>query len=68
MSEDRTWVSTQEMAKALGLSPRTLSHYRLKHEFLIEGRHYRRKTPADQAPWQWHLQRTTAAWAAEVGA
>ena len=67
-TEQDIWVSTQAMARALGISPRTLSHYRLKHEFLIEGRHYRRSTPSVQAPWQWHQERTSAAWAAEVGA
>jgi len=56
------------MADALGVSVRTLTHYRDNGEFLMEGRHYRRSTPARQAPWQWHFERTDAAWKAEVGA
>ena len=68
MSEQRTWASSQEMAQSLGISVRTLAHYRTKHDFLIEGRHYRRSTPSAQAPWLWNLDLATKAWNAEVGA
>jgi hypothetical protein len=67
-TETTTWVSTQEMAKTLGIAVRTLAKFRTKPDnFLIEGRHFRRSTPSPQAPWIWHLERTTKAWEAEVG-
>lgn len=66
-TETTAWVSTQEMARELGVSVRTLTHYRDKGGFLTEGRHYRRRTPASQSPWVWHSELTSKAWAAEAG-
>ena len=61
-----TWISNAEMAAALGIALRTLHKYRFEHDFLIEGRHWRRMTPSANAPIVWDRERTELAWAAET--
>jgi hypothetical protein len=60
-------VGTQEMARLLGISIRTLFHYQKTGQFFIEGRHFSRSTPSDRSPWLWDVEKTIAAWKAEVG-
>lgn len=55
------------MARHLGISPRTLFDYRQREDLFIEGRHFRRKSPAALSPWVWHVELTNKAWSAEVG-
>ena len=62
MIDQRNWITTREMAGELGISVKTLTFYRDNGEFWTKGHHYRRSSPAKQAPWQWHLERTVAAW------
>ena len=66
MTESCTWISSPDMAKHLGISSRTLFCYRQRDDLFIEGRHYRRKSPAPNSPWVWSVELTDKAWAAEV--
>lgn len=53
------------MASALGVSLITLHRYRRKAdggELFIEGRHYRRSTPAARSHWLWHKELAEKAW------
>jgi len=64
------WIETPEMAAALGVSVRTLHNYmRLdgERQFLKEGRHFRRSTPAPSSRWHWDRELTLKAWAAASG-
>ena len=60
-------INTAAMAAALGVSVRTLHHYRADTAVWIEGRHYWRKTPSSSAHWLWDRELTLKAWAAERG-
>ncbi|MEY4359818.1 MAG: hypothetical protein RLZZ631_1304 [Cyanobacteriota bacterium] len=60
------WVTTTQMAAALGVSTRTLYEYRVATDekaFLKEGTHFRRKTPTPNSTWLWDKERTLKAWA-----
>ena len=57
------WVKTEEMAHCLGISVRTIHHYRQQADTpFLEDRHYRRRTPAKRAPWVWNKKLTLKAW------
>jgi hypothetical protein len=64
------WVSTTQMASALGVSSRTLYEYRTatgEKAFLQEGIHFRKKTPAPNSTWLFDRDRTLKAWAVAIG-
>ena len=62
MSEN-TWLLTGPMAQQLGISVRTIHHYKASEQSpWIEGRHYKRRTPAAKSPWIWDLDLTVKAW------
>ena len=62
MSET-TWLLTGPMADELGISIRTIHHYKASEQSpWIEGRHYKRRTPADKSPWIWDRHLTIKAW------
>ena len=62
MSET-TWLLTGPMADELNNSDRTIHHWRAsKHSPWQEGRHYKRRTPADKSPWFWDRDLTIKAW------
>ena len=62
MSENK-WLMTRSMADELGISVRTIHHYRASEQSpWIEGRHYKRRTPADKSPWIWDRELTLKAW------
>ena len=68
MSTDTTWLSTGQMANELGISVRTIHHYRTSDQSpWQEGRHYKRRTPADKSPWIWDSALTLKAWEAARG-
>ncbi|MDA7436130.1 excisionase family protein [Synechococcus sp. AH-601-B19] len=51
---DSTWLQTGPMADELGISVRTIHHYRSSDQSpWQEGRHYKRRTPADKSAWIW---------------
>ena len=59
------WVSTTQMAAALGVSTRTLYQYRTatgEKSFLKEGIHFRKKTPTPNSTWLFDRERTLKAW------
>ncbi len=61
------WIDSNAMALSLGVSVITLLRYRKiadERRFLIEGTHFRRKTPACRAPWVWDMDKTQRAFAA----
>jgi hypothetical protein len=69
VSDEIHWVNTPTMAAALGVSSRTLHSYLHKATSpFIEGRHYRRQSPAPKSPWIWDKTLTVKAWSAEVAA
>lgn len=54
------------MAASLGVSVVTLLRYRKmtdERQFLIEGTHFRRMSPAPRAPWVWDAEKTQKAFA-----
>ncbi len=52
MLENTPWLLSGEMAIQLGISVRTLHYYRtIDQSPWIDGRHYKRRTPADKSPW-----------------
>ena len=56
------------MANALGISVRTIHHYRTSDQSpWQEGRHYKRSTPAGKSPWIWNSALTLKAWEAARG-
>lgn len=60
------WVDSSTMADSLGVSVITLLRYRKmqdERQFLIEGTHFRRMSPAPRAPWVWDLDKTQRAFA-----
>ncbi len=62
MSET-TWLQTGPMANELGISVRTIHHYRASEQSpWIQGRHYKRRTPAKRSPWIWNRDLTLKAW------
>ena len=62
MSET-TWLSTTQMADELNISVRTIHHWRTSSQTpWQEGRHYKRRTPADKSPWIWDRDLTIRAW------
>ena len=61
------WVSTAQMADALGVRSRTVHRYLAEKNFFKEGIHYRRRTPAPQAPWSWDYERTLETWTNALG-
>ena len=63
---DTKLVATPAMAAALGISTRTLHKYIKADAPFIEGRHFRRATPAPQSPWVWDQELAIKAWNAEV--
>ena len=69
VSDEIHWVNTPTMAAALGVSSRTLHSYLHKSTSpFIEGRHYRRQSPAPKSPWIWDKTLTVKAWSAELEA
>ena len=63
MSTDTTWLLTGQMADELGISVRTIHHYRSSDQSpWQEGRHYKRRTPAEKSPWIWNCELTLKAW------
>jgi len=66
LTASQGWVDTAAMANELGISVRTIHHYRgKKHSPWIEGRHYKRMSPSDRSPWVWNQKLTTKAWQEE---
>ena len=62
MSETK-WLLTGPMADELGISVRTIHHWRASAQSpWTEGRHYKRRTPADKSPWIWDRELTIKAW------
>ena len=62
MSET-TWLLTGPMTVELGISVRSIHHWRTsKHSPWQEGRHYKRRTPAEKSPWLWNRDLTIKAW------
>tara|TARA_B100001057_G_C22425410_1_gene785252 strand:- start:52 stop:273 length:222 start_codon:yes stop_codon:yes gene_type:complete len=60
---ETTWLFTGPMADVLGISVRTIHHWRAaEHSPWQEGRHYKRRTPADKSPWIWDRELTIRAW------
>jgi hypothetical protein len=60
------WVDTSTMADSLGISVVTLMRYRKlddERQFLIEGTHFRRSSPAPRSPWVWDMEKTQRAFA-----
>ncbi len=60
------WVDTNTMADSLGISVVTLMRYRKledERQFLIEGTHFRRSSPAPRSPWVWDAEKTQKAFA-----
>ncbi len=60
------WVDTSTMADSLGISVVTLMRYRKledERQFLIEGTHFRRSSPAPRSPWVWDAEKTQKAFA-----
>ena len=63
MSTDITWLSTGQMADELGISVRTIHHYRTSNQSpWQQGRHFMRSTPAEKSPWIWNRELTIKAW------
>lgn len=63
------WVTSTQMAAALGVSTRTLYDYRTaigEKAFLKEGTHFRRKTPSSNSTWLWDQERTLKAWTVAI--
>ena len=62
-TSDQGWLQTGPMAKALGISVRTIHAYRTFDQSpWIEGRHYKRSTPASNSRWIWDRDLTITAW------
>ena len=62
MSET-TWLLTGPMADELGISVRTIHHYRSSDQSSWqEGRHFKRSTPAANSRWIWNRELTLKAW------
>ena len=62
MSET-TWLQTGPMADELGISVRTIHHYRASDQSpWQEGRHFMRSTPAENSGWIWDRELTIKAW------
>ena len=62
-TDESDWILTESMAKALGISVRTIHHYRSKKNTpWIEGRHYKRRTPSSTSQWIWNQALTIKAW------
>jgi len=60
---ENKWLLTGPMADELGISVRTIHHYRASTQSpWTEGRHYKRRTPADKSPWIWDRELTLKAW------
>ena len=60
---EATWLLTGPMADELGISIRTIHHYKASEQSpWIEGRHYKRRTPAGKSPWIWNRDLTVKAW------
>ena len=60
---EATWLHTALMAEKLGVSVRTIHHYRASEQSpWIQGRHYKRRTPAERSPWIWNRDLTLKAW------
>ena len=60
---DSIWLQTGPMANALGISIRTIHHYRSSDQSpWQEGRHYMRSTPAENSRWIWDQELTLKAW------
>ena len=60
---DTIWFQTGPMADELGISVRTIHHYRTSDQSpWQEGRHYKRSTPAGKSPWIWDSALTLKAW------
>ena len=60
---DTTWLQTGPMADELGISVRTIHHYRSSDQSpWQEGRHYMRSTPAENSRWIWDQELTLKAW------
>ena len=58
------WVQTELMARCLGISVRTIHHYRQRKDSpFLKDRHYKRRTPAQKGPWLWNKELTLKAWA-----
>jgi hypothetical protein len=65
---DTTWLKTGPMANALGISVRTIHHYRASDQSpWQEGRHFMRSTPAENSGWIWNSALTLKAWEAARG-
>ena len=63
MIENTPWLLSGDMASELGISVRTLHNYRtIDQSPWIDGRHYKRRTPADKSPWIWDRELTLKAW------
>ncbi|AII42160.1 hypothetical protein KR100_01910 [Synechococcus sp. KORDI-100] len=62
MSET-TWLLTGPMAAELGISIRSIHHWRSSQQSpWQQGRHFQRLTPADRSPWIWNRELTLKAW------
>ena len=60
---DTKWLLTGPMADELGISVRTIHHWRAAdHSPWQEDRHYKRRTPAEKSPWVWNRDLTIKAW------
>ena len=67
MTLDTEWVNTPTMAGVLGISTRTLHAYlHSATSPFIQGRHYRRMSPAPKSPWVWDKALAAKAWGMEV--